>query len=143
MKLVKVLSVFALSSLMFSACSTSGPATTILNNKKSSLYNSQWKLVDDENTVVKGINGDDVFITIENNEFKVNGYAGCNLFHTDASLDGNNVKFGPIASTKMRCPDSRIEDSFLGVLDDVNRYEIKGNELYFYKGNMLLLKFVQ
>ena len=143
MKLVKVLSVFALSSLLFTACSTSAPSTTILNNKKSSLYNSEWKLVDDENTVVKGINGEAVFIKIENNEFKVNGYAGCNLFHSDATLDGTNIKFGPIGSTKMRCPDSRIEDSFLNVLDDVNRYEIKGNELYFYKGNMLLLKFVQ
>jgi len=143
MKLVKILSVFALSNLLLTACFTSSPSTTILNNKKSSLYNAQWKLVDDENTVVKGLNGDAVYIQIDSAEFKVNGYAGCNLFHTDAALDGSTITFGPIGSTKMRCPDSRIEDSFLNVLDDVNRYEIKGNELYFYKGNMLLLKFVQ
>ena len=141
MKLVKVLSVFALSGLLFTACSTSGTATSILNTKKSSLYDSEWKLVDDENNIVKGFNGENVFLRIDQNDFKVSGYAGCNQYHSEATADGNNISFAAIGRTKMLCPDAKSEAAFLGVLDDVNRYEIKGNELYFYKGNMLLLKF--
>lgn len=140
MKLVQVLSVFALSSLLLSACSISGPSTTILNNKKSSLYDTNWKLLE-EDEVVKGFNANDVSLQIDANEFKVSGYAGCNNYQTTATLDNGSIKFGPIASTNMLCPDAKIERSFLNVLDDVNRYEIKGNELYLYKGNMLLLKF--
>ncbi|MBF0598153.1 META domain-containing protein [Faecalibacter rhinopitheci] len=140
MKLVKVLSVFALSSLIFNSCSTAGTSASILNTKKSTLYNTTWKLLEDDE-IVKGFNNNDVFLTIDADEFKVSGYAGCNNFTTTAELNNNNITFGNIASTQMLCPNSKTEDSFLHVLDDVNRYEIKGNELYFYKGNMLLLKF--
>ncbi|HEY4539042.1 MAG TPA: META domain-containing protein [Faecalibacter sp.] len=142
MKLVKVVSVFTLSCLLFTACSTSGSATSILNHKKSSLYGSEWKLVDDENSIVKGFNGENVSLKIDPNDFKVSGFAGCNQYHSEAAADGNSISFAPVGSTKMLCPEAKSEAAFLGVLDDVNRYEIKGNELYFYKGNMLLLKFV-
>jgi len=141
MKLVKVLSVFALSTLLFNACSTNIPKGSNVNIKKDvSINNTSWKLVE-EDEIVKGFNGEDVHLTITENGTKVNGFAGCNRFSTETVLSAENISFSPIASTKMLCPTIKTEDSFLALLEDTNRYEIKGNELYFYKGNMLLLKF--
>lgn len=140
MKLVKGLAIFVFSSLVLNSCFSSSASTTVVNKNKSMLYNTTWKLVED-NEVVKGFNQADVSLTIDPNEFKVSGYAGCNNFNTTAELDNGSIKFGPIISTKILCPNSKTEQNYLSVLDDVNRYEIKGNELYFYKNNILLLKF--
>ena len=142
-KVVKVLSLIGLTSLVLASCSTTGPSTTIINrNNKSALYNSTWKLVED-GEVVKGLNNQDVSLVINNDDFKVTGFAGCNHFNTSAELNSNQIKFGPVASTKMSCPNSATENSFLSVFDKVDRYEIKGNELFLYKGNLLLLQFKQ
>lgn len=142
-KVIKVLSVIGITSFILASCSTTGPSATIINrNNKSTLYNSTWKLVEDSE-VVKGLNDQEVSLIIDNEEFKVTGFAGCNHFNTTAELNNNQIKFGPIASTKMLCPNSSTEDAFLSVLDKVDRYEIKGNDLYLYKGNLLLLQFKQ
>lgn len=140
MKLLNVFTIFAFSGLLLTACSTSSSSVGIINKNKSSLYNTNWKLVEDEE-IVKGYNSEDVYFSIDRNEFKVTGYGGCNNFNTAVALDGNAIKFSPIASTKMLCPTSNIEDSFLNILKEVTRYEIKENVLYLYKGNLLLLKF--
>jgi heat shock protein HslJ len=140
MKLLNVLTVFAFSGLLLTACTTSSSSVGIVNKNKSSLYNTNWKLVEDDE-LVKGYNAEDVYFSIDRNEFKVTGFGGCNQFNSNVALDGNNIKFSPIASTKMLCPTSTVEDSFLNMLKDVTRYEIKENVLYFYKGNLLLLKF--
>lgn len=142
MKLVKVLSVFALSGLLLTACSTSTGASTgynVLSKSKSSLTNTQWNLVE-EDEIVKGFNGDNVQITITE-DGKLNGYAGCNQIFSEGVLNGSSIKFDLIGGTKMLCPSNKTEESFTSILKSVDRYEIKGNELYFYKGNMLLLKF--
>ena len=142
MKLVKVLSVFALSGLLLTACSTSTGASTgynVLSKSKSSLTNTQWNLVE-EDEIVKGFNGDNVHITITE-DGKLNGYAGCNQIFSEGVLNGSSIKFDLIGGTKILCPSNKTEESFTSILKSVDRYEIKGNELYFYKGNMLLLKF--
>lgn len=142
MKLVKVLSVFALSGLLLTACSTSTGASTgynILSKSKSSLTDTQWNLVE-EDEIVKGFNGDNVHITITE-DGKLNGYAGCNQIFSEGVLNGSSIKFDLIGGTKILCPSNKTEESFTSILKSVDRYEIKGNELYFYKGNMLLLKF--
>ncbi|RLZ07342.1 META domain-containing protein [Faecalibacter macacae] len=142
MKLVKVLSVFALSGLLLTACSTSTGASTgynVLSKSKSSLTDTQWNLVE-EDEIVKGFNGDNVHITITE-DGKLNGYAGCNQIFSEGVLNGSSIKFDLIGGTKILCPSNKTEESFTSILKSVDRYEIKGNELYFYKGNMLLLKF--
>ena len=142
MKLVKVYSIVVLSTLLFSACTSSkvSTATNVTPKTKSNLYTTEWKLVEDDN-YVKGFRGDNVNLTIEDNSFKVTGYAGCNSYFTDATINGSAIKFNPIGRTKMSCPSLKVENSFINMLEAVNRFEVKGNELYFYKDNMLLLKF--
>lgn len=141
MKLIKVLSIFALSSLIFSSCSSSSGATNV-TIKKASIFQSDWKLIGEDNTLIKGFNGENVTLVMNETDFNVNGYAGCNRFSSTLITDDNNIHFGPIMSSKMACPSSKVEANYLKLLKDVNRYEVKGNEMYLYKNNMLLLKFI-
>lgn len=142
MKLVKVLSVFAFSGLILTACSTSTGATTgynVSSNKKLTLSDTQWNLLEDDE-LVKGFNGDNVHISITE-DGKLSGFAGCNQIFSEGVIDGSKITFDVIGGTKMLCPSMKIEESLTSMLRSVDRYEVKGNELYFYKGNLLLLKF--
>lgn len=141
MKLVKVLSIIALSGMLFSSCSTSTQITN-LNVKKTPFYTTKWNLVGEDNTLIKGFNGENVSISFDEQQHTANGYAGCNHFSSSLIIDETVVKFGPIASTKMACPSSKVEDSFLKLLKEANRFDIKGKELYLYKNNILLLKLI-
>ncbi|QTV04697.1 META domain-containing protein [Faecalibacter bovis] len=143
MKFVKVLSVLALSGILLTGCTTSKSASTgynVTTKNKSSLTETKWNLVEDDE-IVKGFNGENVHITITE-DGNLNGYAGCNQIFSEGLLEGSSIKFNLIGGTKMLCPSMKIEESFTSILKSVDRYEIKGNELYFYKGNMLLLKFI-
>jgi heat shock protein HslJ len=141
MKFVKVFSILALSSMFITSCSST--SATNINIKKISIYNSDWKLINDDNILVRGFNRENVTLNINDNTFNVSGFAGCNNYTSTITTDNDKIKFGPIASTKIICPNYKIEDSFLDLLDDVNRYEIKGSELYLYKNNILLFKFIK
>ena len=142
MKLVKVLSVFALSGLLLSGCSTSTGASAgynVTTKTSSSLNDTQWNLIE-EDEMIKGFNGDNVHITISE-DGKLTGFAGCNQIFSEGVINGSEIKFDLIGGTKINCPMMKSEEYLTKTLSSVNRYEIKGNELYFYKGNLLLLRF--
>ena len=141
MKLVKVLSIIALSGMLFSSCSTSTQITN-LNVKKTPFYNTAWKLTGEDNTLIKGFNSEYVSIKFDEQNNSVTGYAGCNHFSSSLIIDESTLKLGPIASTKMACPKSKVEDNFFKLLKEANRFDIKGKELYLYKNNILLLKLI-
>ncbi len=44
---------------------------------------------------------------LKDNRFS--GHAGCNQMTGSIRVEGNKIKFGPIASTKMACPDMTVE----------------------------------
>lgn len=43
--------------------------------------------------------------------------------------------------TRMACPDMQYEDAFVKMLDDVDRFEIKGSELTFFDDDKSLAVF--
>jgi heat shock protein HslJ/uncharacterized membrane protein/uncharacterized lipoprotein NlpE involved in copper resistance len=44
-------------------------------------------------------------------ENRFSGHAGCNQMNGSIKVEGNKIKFGPIASTKMACPDMTVEQA--------------------------------
>ena len=71
----------------------------------------------------------------------VSGFSGCNRFSGSYTIDGNNIKFSPLASTRMMCLNdiNIIESHILSFLNDVNSFSIKGNNLTLLKGNKPLI----
>ncbi len=62
---------------------------------------------------------------------RLSGFAGCNNFSGSYSLDGDQLKIGPVASTQMACPEpgSSIETAFHKALSGTLRYAVDGDVL--------------
>ena len=62
-----------------------------------------------------------------------NGNDSCNqLFGRIEQLTSNEIALGPIAGTKMMCPDMSLADSFSKALQSTDSYRREGLLLYFY-----------
>jgi len=64
-------------------------------------------------------------------EGRVTGFTGCNLFNGAWSVEGGEVRFGGIATTKRMClgPEGEIEKRVLAVLGDKSRVKREGAKL--------------
>ena len=64
------------------------------------------------------------------------GTDGCN--HTNGkieTLSGNQIKFGPVMSTKKTCPDMTIPNAYVTALSQVRYFKRKNLELVLYDDN--------
>jgi len=59
----------------------------------------------------------------------MNGNAGCNTFNGPYTLTGENLKVGPIISTKMACPEpgASVENAYLAALNVVDKAALLDN----------------
>lgn len=73
---------------------------------------------------------------------KAEGFSGCNRFFGGYEAEANNLTFGPVAGTRMFCPDMEIEDTMLKMLAGSLDYIIVSDHLYLYKETELQAVFV-
>jgi heat shock protein HslJ len=64
-------------------------------------------------------------------EGRVFGSAGCNSYRGRYTVDGMNINIGPLATTRMACPEPIMqqEQEFLAALGVATQYSIEGNRL--------------
>ena len=62
-------------------------------------------------------------------ENRASGSFGCNRFNGPYQLDGDKVKFGPLASTMMACQAMQIETDFRMALDATASWQVSQNNL--------------
>jgi len=66
----------------------------------------------------------------------VSGIAGCNRFNADYEVDGNDLSFGPVATTRKLCADPpgimEQESAFLSALSEVASYELDDESLVMF-----------
>ncbi len=73
-------------------------------------------------------------------EESVSGLAGCNNYNGGYEVDGENISFGPLATTRKFCSDPEgtmeQETEFLAALEGATRFEIQGDrmDMYFEDG---------
>ena len=118
------------------ACKTATKTTTTkeeVSKVQPNLVNTQWTLAE----VVKGKTP-----TLVVETGKLSGNAGCNNYFGTLEMDNTQgiFKAKNIGSTRMACPTMSAEASFLKILNEVNRYVVKDNNLELYKDNLLLMK---
>lgn len=73
----------------------------------------------------------------------VSGRTNCNRFFGKYELKGQKLEFENLGMTRMACPEMQYEDAFVKMLDEVDGYEIKGEELKFYDDKKLLAEFLR
>jgi heat shock protein HslJ len=117
------------------SCSSHNP---VINNaaatfyKPPSLIGTEWLLTDLPGTTVV-LTSKASFSVLESN--RAAGNASCNRFSGGIEINGNNIKFGPVATTRMACGDDTLttqETQFLKFLSATNRYEMRNPFLLIY-----------
>ncbi len=70
-------------------------------------------------------------VTVRFESGRLSGFAGCNNFSGSYTLDGDQLKIGPVASTQMACPEpgSSVETAFHKALSGTLRYSVDGDGL--------------
>ena len=79
-------------------------------------------------------------ITFNLPETKAYGNGSCNNFNLSFSLDGNNIKFGDPAATRMACPGNG-EFTFFETLKKVSKYSVNANTLTLIMGDIAVMRF--
>ena len=98
----------------------------------------QWELVELAGAEIGGEHRPNIVFT----DAGVSGFTGCNQFQGSFWQDGESLKFGPLASTRMFCEASAdLETSFMAMLGNTTRFELTGNRLSFLAEDQVLARF--
>jgi len=83
------------------------------------------------------------FLRFDAEKKQATGFAGCNNFFGNYQINGTSLKFQPIGSTRMACPDLEmsLETEFFTALDKTRTWEIRNNMLIFLADHQVLARF--
>lgn len=114
-------------SLAMVSCSSSKQAIPV------SALNGEWNIVKVAGKAIPSTNGKTPFIGFDIAQGRIYGNSGCNrmmgTFNANSAKSGV-LSFGPIAGTRMACPDMSTEQSILTALSEVKSYKtVAGKEL--------------
>jgi heat shock protein HslJ len=88
----------------------------------------------------------DVDVSAEFDGTAISGNAGCNSYHASYEASGNEISFGPVAGTKMACPEAETstEARYLQLLEGVATFETSGRSMSMSDGDGTpVLQFMQ
>jgi heat shock protein HslJ len=90
------------------------------------------------------VEGLEMNMEISEREHRITGQSGCNRYFGPATFyEGKFTLTGEMGSTRMACDEYKMsmESTYLTLLSECNRYELKGKKLYLYKDQELKLAF--
>lgn len=110
------------------------------------IEDTKWQLVEVSNEPVTPLAGEKrPHILLDSAQKKATGFAGCNNFFGSYEIDDVALKFGPLGSTRMSCPDLQLslETEVFKALDKTSGWEIKDDVLLFLDGDDVLARFTK
>lgn len=121
---------------------TTSEGQTLVFARVWSLADTRWQLESLDDAAPAG----EAPLTLEFDAAgRVSGSSGCNRFSASYALEGDALRFGPIASTKMACLDEALmqqEMAYLAALEAVTHYEQSTESLVIFYGEEQRLIFV-
>ncbi|HLY32143.1 MAG TPA: META domain-containing protein [Ktedonobacterales bacterium] len=105
------------------------------------LEHTTWRLEEEENTTGQSMPTDatEHAITLsfepgENDTLRVAGKGGCNRYTASCMVAGDTLTIGPIASTRMLCPEGIMEREarYFQLLASAQRYEEQNARLLIF-----------
>lgn len=111
--------------------------------KERPLEDTYWVLTELDGKPIATINEAKKLHVLLNPVTKTaSGFAGCNQFTGEYTLEGKKLSLKNLASTRMFCQETMtIETRFLQVLQEVDEFKVKEHELFLSKGDLQLAKF--
>ena len=143
-KFVKVFVVGLLLMMAIAACSPAGSGGDVEPGVDSTvdLTGTSWVLVEyGEEGSLKAVLPNTT-ITIEFEDGRINGSAGCNSYFGEATLSGNTLTISQIGATEMACAEGMQQESdYLAALGTVRNYTLSDEQLTLqYEGGILLFE---
>ena len=100
----------------------------------------RWILIEMKGVPVQLSGGRrDAYLNFDAGRKRFTGNGGCNQISGGYTLGKNDIHFEEVISTKMSCEDIAFENSFLSNLNNVDRYEVRGNDLLLKRRREVLL----
>ena len=100
---------------------------------ENKLNGTEWQLIYIRKSAP--IAGRAITISFENGQ--VHGSSGCNSYFGEYKINGNEISFGPLASTEMACMDPEgimnQEQEYLTFLSEVVTFSVEGDQLFLKK----------
>lgn len=106
-------------------------------SNNTSIENTRWEITQLEggDMTDRAANGQAIYFTLDAATNRVSGNSGCNTFiGTYTISEGNQISFSKLGSTKMLCPDSKINESqILSVFENADNFTLSGDKLALNK----------
>jgi heat shock protein HslJ len=130
-------------SLQLSGDGVSLTYTRTVSPAPLALIGTAWSLstIGSGDAVSSTITGTSASLTLTE-DGSASGSAGCNTFHGAYTVDGDQLSFGPLATTRMMCPDNVMAQETAGLegLGATASFTIDGDQLSLLdEGGALLL----
>jgi heat shock protein HslJ len=94
------------------------------------LAGTRWVLIQlGSETVVPAEGRPEQFIALESGQQRIAGNAGCNRLMGSYTLNGDQLTFSQMATTRMACPDMEREAALLKALEATSGWRIEGAQL--------------
>ncbi len=109
------------------------PAVEVIEqtDNTSALADSQWRLQEiqmaDGSVSTPDAEADYTLMLTASGQMA--GQADCNTINSTYTVDGSQLSFGPIASTKALCPPGSLSDTYIQALTNTNAYALEGETL--------------
>jgi heat shock protein HslJ len=120
------------------ACAVSLPLASVVTCTASThsgdhvaLEGTYWQLIRlHDSGVTQVLPPRGAHLLLEPESHRVSGSGGCNRLMGTYQIDGQVLTIGPLATTRMACPDgAETETEFLSALTRVNGWRIEAREL--------------
>lgn len=106
-------------------------------NQEMSIENTKWIIttLDGRDMSDREKNGQIIYFTLNSEDNSVNGFSGCNSFMGTYTLEeGNRISFSQLGSTRMACPDAKINESqILSIFENADNFTISDGKLALNK----------
>ena len=116
---------------------TEEAATSSNSSEASLIENTKWVITTLEGQDISAYTeeGKAIYFTLDSETNRVNGYSGCNTFMGTYKLEeGNRISFSQMGSTRMACPDSKINEAeILGIFETADNFTITDGKLSLNK----------
>ncbi|HTK38362.1 MAG TPA: META domain-containing protein [Pyrinomonadaceae bacterium] len=112
-------------------------------SRNGRLEDKKWVLDEIKGSPIPKVR-ETAFISFDAAKKSAGGNTSCNGFGGSYAVNGSKLRIFDVIHTMRACIEDQrmnVEGGMLSGLQDTNRYEIRGNRLYLYRGNDVLLTF--
>ncbi|MBK9732828.1 MAG: META domain-containing protein [Chitinophagaceae bacterium] len=124
--------------MFIASCGTSSSTTSTetstakLSKTLTTLSETNWRLFSMNAQKANAPDGGQIpTLSFDPRNMTVSGNSGCNTFSGAFTAEKDAVSFGNLVTTRMSCPDMKMETAFLSALPNAKNYTI-------YEGKLVL-----